>query len=64
MPDLTVPQLEQLARFDQHWRVVLEGDAPLVVWELRKRGYLDTLKRQPPLYRLSEKGRETLSAIK
>jgi hypothetical protein len=64
MSDLTVPEFEQLARFDQHWRVVLEGDDPLVVWELRKHGYLDVLKRQPPLYRLSEKGREALSVIR
>jgi hypothetical protein len=52
--DLTVPELEQLARFDQHWRVVLEGDDPLVVWELRKGGYLDLLKRRVPLFRLSD----------
>ena len=64
MADLTVPELEQLARFDQHWRVVLEGDDPLVVWELRKGGYLDVLKRRVPLYRLSEKGREVLGAIR
>ena len=64
MSDLTVPELEQLARFDQHWRVVLGGDDSLVVWELRKCGYLDVLKRQPPLYRLSKTGREALSVIR
>jgi hypothetical protein len=26
-----------LARFDEHWRVVLEGDDRLSVWELRNR---------------------------
>lgn len=63
MSDLTDRELEQLARFDQHWRVVLEGDDPLVVRELRKRGYLDMLKRPVPLYRLSEWGREVLGGI-
>ncbi len=64
MSDLSVPELEQLARFDEHWRVVLEGDDPLLVWELRKRGYLDALRRQPPLYRLSEKGWKALGVIR
>lgn len=63
MTGLTVPELEQLARFDEYWRVVLAGDDPLIVWELRKKGYLDVLKRRTPLYRLSEKGREALGGI-
>lgn len=57
---LTPEELSQLARFDDRWRMVQEGDHPLLVWELRKRGYLDAIKRQPPLYRLSEKGRAAL----
>ena len=64
MSDLSVPELEQLARFDEHWRVVLADDDPILVWELRKHGYLEALKRQPPLYRLSEKGGEALSVIR
>lgn len=60
MSDLTIAELEQLARFDRHWRTVLEGDDPLLVWRLRKRSYLEALRRQPPLYRLSEKGRTAL----
>jgi hypothetical protein len=64
MSGLAVPELEQLARFDEHWRVVLGDDDPLLVWELRKGGYLEVLKRQPPLFRLSEKGREALSVIR
>lgn len=50
----------QLARFDDRWRAVRKDDDPLVVWELRKRRYLDALRLQPPLYRLSEKGHEAL----
>ncbi len=50
----------QLARFDDRWRVVLEDDQPVLVWNLVKGGYLEVLKRRAPLYRLSAKGRETL----
>ena len=61
---LTPAELSQLARFDDHWRVVQEGDDPLLVWELRKRGYLDALKQQPPLYRLSDEGRAALRVLR
>jgi hypothetical protein len=64
MSDLTVPELEQLARFDEHWRVVLESDDPVLVWELHKRGYLEALRRQPPLYRLSDEGRAALQVLR
>jgi hypothetical protein len=60
---LTPAEWSQLACFDDYWRVVQEGDDPLLVWELRKRGYLDTLKQQPPLYRLSEDGRAALRVL-
>lgn len=62
--DITVRELEQLARFDEHWRIVLEGDDPLVVWELCKRGYLDILRRRVPHLKLSQKGEEALTAIR
>jgi hypothetical protein len=61
---LTQAELSQLARFDDHWRMVQEGDDPLLVWELRKRGYLDAIKQQPPLYRLSEEGRAALLVLR
>jgi len=57
---LTPAEWSQLFLFDDHWRMVQEGDDPLLVWELRKRGYLDALKQQPPLYRLSAEGRAAL----
>lgn len=63
MTDLTAPQLQQLARFDTYWRVVLAGDDGLLVRQLRELGYLDILKRRTPLRRLSEKGREALGGI-
>jgi hypothetical protein len=63
MSDLSVRELEQLARFDEHWReAVLDGDDPMMVWELSKRDYLEVLRRTVPLFRLSTKGREALPA--
>jgi len=59
---LTAPEIEQLARFDEHWRVTLAGDNRLLVLDLAKRGYLDVLKRRVPLYRLSDLGREAIAA--
>jgi hypothetical protein len=64
MPSLTVSELEQLAQFDEHWRVVLEGDDPPVVWELCKSGYLEILRRRTPLFKLSQKGRKALQAMR
>jgi len=64
MAGLTVAEFEQLARFNEHWRVVLPGDDPVVVWELRKRGYLEILKRRTPLFKLSQLGREALKAAR
>ncbi len=55
-------EIEQLARFDEHWRVLLAGDHRLLAQALAKRGYLDVLKRRVPLYRLSELGREAIAA--
>ncbi len=61
MPEtLTNVEIEQLARFDEHWRVILAGDNRLLAGSLAKRGYLDELKRRVPLYRLSDLGREAL----
>ncbi len=57
---LTALEIEQLARFDAHWRVCLAGDNRLMAGVLAQRGYLDVLKRRVPLYRLSDLGRETL----
>ncbi len=57
---LTDAEIEQLARFDEHWRVILADDDPMLVRGLAKRGYLDVLKRRVPLYRLSDLGREAL----
>jgi len=59
-PFLTALEIAQLARFDEHWRVILAGDNVLLARSLAKRGYLDVLKRRVPLYRLSDLGRETL----
>jgi hypothetical protein len=57
-PALTAPEIAQLARFDEHWRVLLAGDNRLLAQALAKRGYLDVLKRRVPLYRLSDLGRK------
>jgi len=59
-PFLTALEIAQLARFDEHWRVILAGDNVLLARSLAKRGYLDALKRRVPLYRLNDLGRETL----
>ncbi len=59
-PSLTAVDLNQLARFDEHWRVILAIDNRLLALDLAKRGYLDMLKRRVPLYRLSDLGREAL----
>ncbi len=53
-------EIEQLARFDEHWRVLLAGDNRLLAGSLAQRGYLDVLKRRVPLYRLNDLGREAL----
>ena len=57
---LTALEIEQLARFDEHWRAILAGDNVLLTRSLAKRGYLDALRRRVPLYRLSDLGREAL----
>ena len=57
---LTTLELAQLARFDEHWRVILAGDNTLLAQALARRGYLDVLQRIVPLYRLSDLGREAL----
>ena len=59
-PFLLAQEIEQLARFDEHWRVILAGDNSMLAGNLAKRGYLDALKRRVPLYRLNDLGRETL----
>ena len=59
-PFLTALEIAQLARFDEHWRVILAGDNSMLAGNLAKRGYLDVLKRRVPLYRLSDLGREAL----
>ncbi len=53
-------EIEQLARFDEHWRVTLAGDNHLLASSLAQRGYLDVLRRRVPLYRLNDLGREGL----
>ncbi len=45
---LTALEIEQLARFDEHWRVILAGDNFMLVRSLAKRGYLDVLRRRVP----------------
>ncbi len=55
---LTAVEIEELARFDEHWRVILADDNAMLVFSLAKRGYFDVLKRRVPLYRLSDLGRE------
>jgi len=57
---LTPVEIEELARFDEHWRVILAGDNAILVWSLAKRGYLDVLKRRVSLYRLNDRSREVL----
>ena len=44
-PILTAAEIEELARFDEHWRVILAGDNAMLVRSLARRGYLDVLKR-------------------
>ncbi len=55
---LSAAETVELARFDEHWRVILAGDDAMLVRSLAKRGYCDVLKRRVPLYRLSDLGRE------
>ena len=57
---MTEVEIEELARFDEHWRVILADDNGMLVRSLAKRGYLDVLKRRVPLYRLNDLGREAL----
>ena len=57
---LTALEIAQLARFDEHWRVILAGDNRLLALDLASRGYLDVLQRIVPLYRLNDLGREAL----
>ena len=59
---LTALEIGQLARFDEHWRVILAGDNSLLARSLAQRGYLDVLKRRVPLYRLCDLGREAIAA--
>ena len=59
---LTALEIEQLERFDEHWRVTLAGDNRLLASSLAQRGYFDVLKRRVPLYRLSDLGREVIVA--
>ncbi len=58
---LTALEIEQLARFDEHWRGILAGDNFMLVRSLAKRGYLDVLRRRVPLYRVSDLGREAIA---
>ncbi len=60
---LTAAEIEGLARFDEHWRVILADDDAMMVRSLAKRGYLDVLKRRVPLYRLNDLAREALRLI-
>jgi len=57
---LTAAEIEEIARFDEHWRVILADDNAMLVFSLAKRGYFEVLKRRVPLYRLSDLGREAL----
>ena len=57
---LLAEEIAQLARFDEHWRVILAGDNRMLAQALARRGYLDVLQRRVPLYRLNDLGRETL----
>ena len=57
---LTEVEIEQLARWDEHWRVILADDDAMLVRSLAKRGYLEVLKRRVSLYRLNDRAREVL----
>ncbi len=57
---LTALEIAQLARFDEHWRVIRAGDNRMLAVALASRGYLDVLRRRVPLYRLSDLGRDAL----
>ena len=58
---MTALEIEQLGRFDEHWRVTLAADDAMLVRSLAKRGYLDVLKRRVPLYRPIDLGREAIA---
>ena len=58
---LTALEIEQLARFDEHWPLTLAGDNRLLSSSLAKRGYLDVQRRRVPLYRLSDLGPEAIA---
>ncbi len=58
---LTALEIEQLARFDEHWRVILAADDAMLVRSLAQRGYLNVLKRRVPLFRPSNLGREAIA---
>ncbi len=58
---LSALEIAQLARFDEHWRVILAGDNRMLAVALASRGYLDVLRRRVPLYRLSDLGREVIA---
>ena len=60
---LTAVEIEQLARFDEHWRVILAADDAMLVRSLAMRGYLEVLKRRVPLFRVSDLGRGALRLI-
>ena len=62
-PFLLAEEIAQLARFDEHWRVLLAGDNRLLAQALAQRGYLDVLKRRVPLYRLNDLGREAIAEV-
>ena len=57
---LSAADIEQLVRFDEHWRVILADDNAMLVKALAMRGYFEVLKRRVPLYRLSPTGHEAL----
>ncbi len=58
---LTALEIEQLARFDEHWRVILADDDVMLVRSLAKRGYFDVLRRRVPLYRPSDLGLQAIA---
>ena len=58
---LTALEIEQLERFDDHWRVTLAGDNRLLARSLAQHGYLDVLRRRVPLYRLNDLGCEAIA---
>ena len=51
---LTAVEIEGLARFDEHWRVILAYDDAMLVRSLAKRGYFDVLKPRVPLFWLNK----------